>query len=382
MSDVEEEENSDEETVKADGSAGQSTKPLVSKDALKVYVGGLPFSCSKTEVREHFSRCGEIDWLHMPLDAKERHRGIAFISFWAQESVDTALKLNGTHFGEHVIKVNMAGEKPEKVMNMAGEKPETVSGAQAEGKKKKISRDEGRLQEKVEKSAEKSEGASKDKKVFIGGVPFKCSAETLKKDFSECGPIQQLKMPIGEDGKSKGIAFVTFATKEGVVEALKFHDTDYGGCKLTVRMASEKVEKGKLKGVPRVEGAVKNSADGERNPLEVIVKGLAFGTNQDVLKEALLSCGVIDAIRMPLNKKGKSYGFAFVAFQEKKGMKKALKLSGSEINGRPCTIERLGEVPSKQSDTEPSKKRKANPPEETDEQEAPKGKAKKNKVAE
>lgn len=361
----------DEEGTNVEENSAEGGSAAKSKDLLKVYVGGLPFSCTKTEVREHFTKCGDIDWLHMPLDKKERHRGIAFISFWKQESVDAALELNETQFGEHVIKVNMAGDKPAK-------------DAQKEKKTKDVDKalrkNKAKAKEKANTKSEQSLGASKDRKVFIGNVPFKCSAETLKKDFSECGAIQQLRMPVGEDGKSKGIAFVTFATKEGVNEALKFHETDYGGSTLTVRMASEKVEKGKLKGIPRAEVAVRKSEDAEVNPLEVIVKGLAFGTKEDVLRDAFVDCGIIDTLRIPLNKKGKSYGFAFVAFQEKKAMKKAIKLSGSEINGRPCTIEKVGEAQSKQSATEDSQKRPASLEEDTAQQELPKSSKKRPKV--
>jgi len=308
---------------------GTMDEPAVrkDKDLLKVYVGGLPFSAGKTQVREHFQSCGEIDWLHMPMDAKERTRGIAFISFWSQESVDTALQLNNTLFGKHTIKVNMATAKP--VPGQPSNEAPIAPPAQD-------------LPDEDKSQASSSKVRSKDRKVFIGNIPFSCTLETIKRDFTACGEIQSLVLPTGEGGFSKGIAFVTFKDLDGVAEALKFHETDYGGSTLTVRMASDKVEKGKLKGVDRMwindEGKTKD----EPNVLEVIVKGLGFGTKEEALRDWLLGCGEIDALRMPLNKKGKSYGFAFVTFQDAKGVKKAVKLTGSLLGERPCTVERMG----------------------------------------
>merc|ERR1712032_150326 len=88
--------------------------------------------------------------------------------------------------------------------------------------------------------------------VFVGGIPWSCSEETLKKDFSECGEIVKLNMPMNEEGKPKGIAFITYKTKAGVEGALKFDGDDYGGRTLKVNLANQggkgKSAKGQGKG--------------------------------------------------------------------------------------------------------------------------------------
>lgn len=368
-----------------EGAAAADVEEKPSKDRFKVYVGGLPFNCDRWEIKDHFFRnAGEVDWLHMPLDEQERPRGIAFISFWTQKSFDKALLLNGTTFKNRQLTVNMAGAKPQKAAGKAGD----PSGEQAKpGKDKKLkAADKGSPKDASVEKAEELEAAhqdlpkeSKDRKVFVGGIPFSCSKKTLKADFEVCGAIQQLSMP--RDGqRSKGIAFITFSTKEAVAEALKFHDTEYGGCKLTVRMASDRREKGNLKGVPVSEMADKaKTGEQAANPLEVIVKGLNFKTKEESVKEFFALCGDIESLRMPLNKKGKCCGFAFVAFADNKGVKKALKLSGTELSGRPVTVERMGEAPQKSSKdgTEEAKKRAAGDDEDVATAEVPKKKKKK-----
>merc|ERR1712032_1175378 len=54
-------------------------------------------------------------------------------------------------------------------------------------------------------------------------------------------------MPKNEEGKARGIAFITFKTAEGVTQALKYDGDEYGGRTLKVNKAGEKGDKGKGK---------------------------------------------------------------------------------------------------------------------------------------
>jgi len=93
----------------------------------------------------------------------------------------------------------------------------------------------------------KSKGkGNKELEVFIGGLPFSTTEDVLRKDFEECGTINRFSMPYNDEGQCRGIAFVEYADKEGVEKALKFHETDYGGRFLSVRMSGD--DKGKGKG--------------------------------------------------------------------------------------------------------------------------------------
>merc|ERR1711959_138721 len=142
--------------------------------------------------------------------------------------------------------------------------------------------------------------------VFVGGVPFSCSEETLRKDFAECGEIEKLNLPLNDDGRPKGIAFITYKTKEGVAAALKFDGDEYGGRTLKVNLAGQgskgkgKGEKGKGKG---------------NNEATAFVRGLPFEAQEDELRKLFADCGAIKNLRMPLNEEGKCKGIAFVEFK-------------------------------------------------------------------
>merc|ERR1711907_821345 len=65
--------------------------------------------------------------------------------------------------------------------------------------------------------------------VFVGGLAWSVDEELLKKDFTECGEIVNIRMPKNDEGQSKGIAFIEFKAQEGLDAALKFDGDDYAG---------------------------------------------------------------------------------------------------------------------------------------------------------
>merc|ERR1712110_499837 len=108
---------------------------------------------------------------------------------------------------------------------------------------------------------------------FIRGLPFSVSEDVLRKDFTECGEIEKLNMPMNEEGKPRGIAFVKFTTQEGFDAALKFDNTEYGGRTIFVSKAGEG-GKGKGKDGKGKDGKGKDGKgkDGGGNELTVFVR--------------------------------------------------------------------------------------------------------------
>merc|ERR1711862_497147 len=85
----------------------------------------------------------------------------------------------------------------------------------------------------------------------------------LKKDFSECGDIVNFRMPLNDEGKARGIAFIVYQDEESCDKALKFHETDYGDRTLSVRMSGDgggKGDKGKGKGKKGKKGKAPSEA--------------------------------------------------------------------------------------------------------------------------
>lgn len=159
----------------------------------RVWVGGLPSDSDEQLLLEHFGSCGPIRNVKLIRNSRLVFRGSCFVSFKKRSGMQAALELDGTELKEQVINVKTAGVPV----------------------------------------------AAPDLKVYIAGLPWKATEEVLKKDFSECGEIAKLHLLKDRStGKFKGVMFVTYKSQSGVDAALKFHDTEYGGKLICVRLAS------------------------------------------------------------------------------------------------------------------------------------------------
>merc|ERR1719444_344420 len=93
----------------------------------------------------------------------------------------------------------------------------------------------------------KGKSGGDENTVFVRGLPFGTTEDVLTKDFSECGEIESLRMPLNDEGACRGIAFIKYSNKEGMDKAMAFNETDYGGRTIFCSDAAIKPE-GKGKG--------------------------------------------------------------------------------------------------------------------------------------
>eukprot|EP00930_Biecheleria_cincta_P039977 TRINITY_DN27429_c0_g1_i1.p1 TRINITY_DN27429_c0_g1~~TRINITY_DN27429_c0_g1_i1.p1 ORF type:complete len:528 (-),score=94.07 TRINITY_DN27429_c0_g1_i1:135-1718(-) len=207
--------------------------------------------------------------------------------------------------------------------------PETVQEVVPAGPKKKKKQAPNQ-----HSTAEAAEVAFKDPEAFkvcVAGIPLNVNEALLRKDFSECGEVLNVRLlREKENGKSRGIAFISFADQAALDSALSFNGTDYGGRSLWVKVA----EKGK---------AVKVTGPGEKPSgcTSVILKGLAYSVTEDDLTDTFKNCG-----NGPSNvsilcdrETGTSRGIAFVDFDDEDAVDRAIKLNGSELKGRRFSMD-------------------------------------------
>merc|ERR1712003_49041 len=104
-------------------------------------------------------------------------------------------------------------------VRMAGDNSGKDGKEKGKGKGKGKDKDKGKGKNKGNKALE----------VAITGLPFKATADVLRKDFSECGEIVRLVLPLTDEGNAKGNAYIEFSDKAGCDKALEFDETEYGG---------------------------------------------------------------------------------------------------------------------------------------------------------
>lgn len=83
---------------------------------MNIYVGNLPYSVTDDDLRETFSRFGEVSRVHLISDKfSGESKGFGFVEMDDNSQADAAIKaLNGTSLKGRNIKVNQAKPRAER----------------------------------------------------------------------------------------------------------------------------------------------------------------------------------------------------------------------------------------------------------------------------
>lgn len=85
-----------------------------------------------------------------------------------------------------------------------------------------------------EHAAELQRQATEKRQIAVRGLPFSLSADQVKARFQHCGDIVDFAYPLTRSGLPRGLAFITFSTREGVKKALYFNRSEIYGHELSV----------------------------------------------------------------------------------------------------------------------------------------------------
>jgi RNA recognition motif-containing protein len=80
----------------------------------KVFVGGIPWSTTDEDLRQAFTKFGEIEQASVVRERETgRSRGFGFVTFIAEDSANAAInEMNGKELGGRTIKVDSSHERP------------------------------------------------------------------------------------------------------------------------------------------------------------------------------------------------------------------------------------------------------------------------------
>lgn len=193
--------------------------------------------------------------------------------------------------------------------------------------------------------------------VFVGNLPFHTDQHMVRSDFEQCGPITDFRFPCHADsGKPKGCAIITYATEDGVQNALRFHETVYDGRNIFVRRDEGK-GKGKGKG-SKDEGYSKGKGDGydkgkgkgRKGPRDrsekpdgcqsVIVKNLSYDTVESTLQEVFQDCGDVERVKILTDRDtGRSRGIGFIDFRDTAAADRAIDKFDLIVDGRAIYVD-------------------------------------------
>jgi RNA recognition motif-containing protein len=129
----------------------------------KIFVGGIDYTVQDEELKQHFSKFGEVVSANVKFDRTSgRSRGFAFVEFAKVEDCQRALQNRDQQIKNKTVEIKAA------------------------------------------KSHEK-------KKVFIGGIPSDLTEEELRNHFNQYGKVEEIEWPTDKNTKQhRNFAFIIF----------------------------------------------------------------------------------------------------------------------------------------------------------------------------
>jgi RNA recognition motif-containing protein len=82
-------------------------------------------------------------------------------------------------------------------------------------------------------------------RLFVGNLSFETGEKDLQDYFAQAGTVSSVSLMLDKmSGKSRGFAFVEYATPEEAQKAIEqFNDKDFKGRKITVNVARPREER-------------------------------------------------------------------------------------------------------------------------------------------
>ena len=179
----------------------------------KIFVGGLAQNVEESDLKEVFSKYGELASVSVIKDAETgRSRGFGFVEMIKKEEANAAISaLHQTSIKGKSVSVRDAGDKKGRDRSSRRERP-------------------------------------KGSKMFVGGISWDAKDDDLKKLFSEHGKVLDLFiMKDRETGKSKGFGFVTMSDEDSKKAIENLNGKNFMGRNITVAEAKESGGKNKPK---------------------------------------------------------------------------------------------------------------------------------------
>ncbi|XP_019908849.2 heterogeneous nuclear ribonucleoprotein D0 isoform X2 [Esox lucius] len=193
------------QTGESEGSKIDASKN--EEDEGKMFVGGLSWDTTKKDLKDYFSKFGEVVDCTLKLDPMTgRSRGFGFVLFKAADSVDKVV-LQKDH------KLNGKVIDPKKAKAMKNKEP--------------------------------------IRKVFVGGLSPDTPEEKIREYFSAfgedclCEQVESIELPMEtKTNKRRGFCFVTFKEEDRVKKVMekKYHNIGLSKCEIKVAMSKEQYQ--------------------------------------------------------------------------------------------------------------------------------------------
>ncbi|XP_044137317.1 squamous cell carcinoma antigen recognized by T-cells 3 [Bufo gargarizans] len=161
--------------------------------------------------------------------------------------------------------------------------------------------------------------------VFVSNLPYNLPdpEQQLRKVFSGCGEISQVRVVYNNNGTFRGYCYVEFTEEKNALDALTMDRHVFKGRPMYVSPCVDKNKNPDFK-------VFKYSTALEKHKL--FVSGLPFSCTKEELEEIFQVHGTLKEIRLVTNRSGKPKGLAYVDYEnEAQASQAVMKLDGTKV---------------------------------------------------
>lgn len=191
----------EEDEGHSNSSPRHSEAATAQREEWKMFIGGLSWDTTKKDLKDYFSKFGEVVDCTLKLDPiTGRSRGFGFVLFKESESVDKVMDQK-----EHKLNGKVIDPKRAKAM---------------------------KTKEPV-------------KKIFVGGLSPDTPEEKIREYFGGFGEVESIELPMdNKTNKRRGFCFITFKEEEPVKKIMekKYHNVGLSKCEIKVAMSKEQYQ--------------------------------------------------------------------------------------------------------------------------------------------
>lgn len=267
--------------------------PSIRKSGVgNIYIKNLDKTIDSKTLYDTFSVFGNILSCKVVTDESGESKGFGFVHYETQEAADQAIsKVNNMQLGGKVVTVTKFLRAAERARN--GELPIRFTN------------------------------------VYIKNLDENLTEKDILDAFSPFGEITSSVLVRDESGKSKGFAFINFATPEQARKAVEaMNDAQLGSKKIYAGRAQKKAERiAELRSkFERIRFERRYKYQG----VNLYIKNLDDTIDDEMLRKEFSQFGTITSAKIMRDEKGNSRGFGFVCFSNPEDASKAT----TEMNGR------------------------------------------------
>jgi nucleolin len=190
--------NKEEQKVNVESPTQQAPK-------FEAFVKSLPFSSTIEEITALFKDCGAVENVNLLKDRNGRSKGVAFVRFNNNESLQKAIAKNGVEVGGRTLIIEAAAPREERPQG-------------------------DREQRRPESGSSNS--------VFVGNLSYTTTEESLRKLFAGSGDVTSVRIAKDYDGRPRGFAHIDFSGSDGAREAVKKTGAELDGRTIKVDFSS------------------------------------------------------------------------------------------------------------------------------------------------